>query len=533
MASLRCEGRQPPLALSSRSGEGPQGTAERGEPLWELIGITKRYPGVLANDHISLTLHAGEIHGLLGENGCGKSTLIKVLSGVLQPDDGEIRQRGTPVALGSPIEARALGVATVFQEFSLAPSLTVAENIFLGRFPRRWGLIDWRRMRRDAASVLDELDIDIAPDRPVASLSVAEQQLVEIAKAMSMDATLMILDEPTTALGEHEIAVLHGLLRRMRGRGVAILYISHRLDEVVALVDTATILKDGKVVSAAHESRLDIDSIVRTMIGAEIEEHYPKQRNATGEVLLEVRGLGSANGAADVSFEVRRGEVFGLGGVIGSGRTEIARALFGADRPSAGEMRVAGVPVQIRSPRDAIAAGVALVPENRKFDGLFFNFRGAPNITAAALRDIRRLLLLDHAREAAVCASYTRDLEISPAAATKLVAMLSGGNQQKILIARWLFAQARVLILDEPTQGIDVGAKLAVYRLINELTTRGCAVILISSDHDELIAMSDRIGIVRGGTIVETLDAADVDHAHLVRASAEVHHEASMPVVAA
>jgi ribose transport system ATP-binding protein len=219
--------------------------------------------------------------------------------------------------------------------------------------------------------------------------------------------------------------------------------------------------------------------------------------------------------------------------VIGSGRTEIARALFGADRPSAGEMRVAGVPVQIRSPRDAIAAGVALVPENRKFDGLFFNFRGAPNITAAALRDIRRLLLLDHAREAAVCASYTRDLEISPAAATKLVAMLSGGNQQKILIARWLFAQARVLILDEPTQGIDVGAKLAVYRLINELTTRGCAVILISSDHDELIAMSDRIGIVRGGTIVETLDAADVDHAHLVRASAEVHHEASMPVVAA
>lgn len=489
-------------------------------PLWELANITKSFPGVRANDGITIRLNAGEIHGLLGENGCGKSTLIKILSGVHQPDSGEVRLNGTPIALASPIDARAKGVATVFQEFSLAGTLTVAENIFLGRYPRRGPLIDWRRMRAEAARVLASLDIAIDPDRRVGELSVAEQQLVEIAKAISVDATLLILDEPTTALGDHEIVVLHRLLRRMKSRGVAILYISHRLDEVVDLVDTATILKEGRVASEADATRLDIPSIVSAMIGSSVEEHYPKERNATGEVLIEVDGLASAGGAAGASFTVRKGEVFGLGGVIGSGRTEIARTLFGIDRPTAGTVRVAGRPVHIRSPRDAIAAGIALVPENRKSDGLFFNFFGAPNITSAALGRIRRRFLLDKRAEARFARDYIRDLEISPLAAEKFVNLLSGGNQQKIVIARWLFAGSRVLILDEPTQGIDIGAKVAVYRLINALTARGCAVILISSDHNELIAMSDRIGIVKGGTVVETIAADDVTHAHLVQASA-------------
>ena len=489
-------------------------------PLWELVNITKTFPGVRANDGISIRLNAGEIHGLLGENGCGKSTLIKILSGVHAPDSGEIRLNGAPVALGSPIGARAKGVATVFQEFSLAPTLTVAENIFLGRYPRRGPLVDWPRMRREAAAVLASLDIDIDPGHLVGALSVAEQQLVEIAKAISVDATLLILDEPTTALGAQEIVVLHGLLRRMKSRGVAILYISHRLDEVVELVDRATVLKEGRVASCAETTRLDISSIVTAMIGSSVEEHYPKEHNARNEILVEVEGLSSAAGACNATFTVRRGEVFGLGGVIGSGRTEIARALFGADRVTAGRIRIGGRAVRIRNPRQAIAAGLALVPENRKFDGLFFNFHGGPNVTSAALVRIRRLFLLDKGREAQVTADYIRDLEISPAAATKFVNLLSGGNQQKLIIARWLFAQSQVLILDEPTQGIDIGAKLAVYRLINDLTARGCAVILISSDHNELIAMSDRIGIVRGGTIVGTLPAAEVTHAHLVQATA-------------
>ncbi|MGA0543050.1 sugar ABC transporter ATP-binding protein [Neotabrizicola sp. VNH66] len=489
-------------------------------PLWELVTITKTFPGVRANDGISIRLNAGEIHGLLGENGCGKSTLIKILSGVHAPDSGEIRLNGAPVTLGGPIGARAKGVATVFQEFSLAPTLTVAENIFLGRYPRRGPLVDWPRMRREAAAVLASLDIDIDPDRLVGALSVAEQQLVEIAKAISVDATLLILDEPTTALGAQEIVVLHRLLRRMKSRGVAILYISHRLDEVVELVDRATVLKEGRVASCAETTRLDIPSIVTAMIGSSVEEHYPKEHNARNETLIEVEGLSSAAGACNASFSIRRGEVFGLGGVIGSGRTEIARALFGADRVTAGRIRIGGRPVRIRNPRQAIRAGLALVPENRKFDGLFFNFHGGPNVTSAALGRIRRLFLLDKGQEGQVTADYIRDLEISPAAATKFVNLLSGGNQQKLIIARWLFAQSQVLILDEPTQGIDIGAKLAVYRLINDLTARGCAVILISSDHNELIAMSDRIGIVRGGTIVGTLPAAEVTHAHLVQASA-------------
>ncbi|MCB1329193.1 MAG: sugar ABC transporter ATP-binding protein [Maritimibacter sp.] len=491
------------------------------QPIWELDGITKVFPGVRANDNISLRLFPGEIHGLLGENGCGKSTLIKILSGVHRPDQGVVRRQGEPVALTSPIHARSKGVATVFQEFSLAPTLTVTENIFLGRYLRRGPMVDWAAMRREATNVLKSLDIEIPPDRLVSDLSVAEQQLVEIAKAISIDATLLILDEPTTALGEQEIVALHGLLRRMKDRGVAILYISHRLDEVVDLVDTATILKDGRVVSSADGTALDVQDIVSKMVGEDIGEHYPKEHNATGETLLEVNGLSSSMGANSVSFKVHKGEVFGLGGVIGSGRTEIARAIFGADPVTGGDIAVDGRRLVPKSTRQAIAAGLALVPENRKFDGLFFNFRGAPNMTSAAIARIRDRFLLNKRREAEVSESYIRDLEISSAAADLFVGQLSGGNQQKIVIARWLFAQSRVLILDEPTQGIDIGAKIAVYRLINDLTARGCAVVLISSDHKELIAMSDRIGVVRGGAVVETLPAAGVTHAHLVQASAE------------
>jgi ribose transport system ATP-binding protein len=496
-------------------------------PLWELVSVCKAFPGVRANDGVSIRLNAGEIHGLVGENGCGKSTLIKILSGVHQPDSGKILYGGQAITLAGPIDARAKGVATVFQEFSLAPTLTVAENIFLGRYLRRGPFVDWRRMRIEAARTLAALDIEINPDQLVGSLSVAEQQLVEIAKAISIDVKLLILDEPTSALGESEIEALHALLRRMKSHGVAILYISHRLDEVVDLVDKSTILKDGRVVSSADRGRLDINAIISAMIGANIREHYPKVRNATGEPALEVVGLRSAAGAKGASFTVCKGEVFGLGGVIGSGRTEIARALFGADPATAGEIRIGGKPVSIRSPREAIRAGLALVPENRKFDALYFNFSGGPNITSAAIQKISRLFLLNKTLEGAATADLIQTLEISPAAAEKFVNLLSGGNQQKIVIARWLFAQSRILILDEPTQGIDIGAKVAVYRLINELTAAGCAVILISSDHNELIAMSDRIGIVCNGAIVGVLPAAEVTHAHLVQASSRSVHGAA------
>jgi ribose transport system ATP-binding protein len=425
------------------------------------------------------------------------------------------------VRLENPTAARQKGVGTVFQEFSLVPSLTVAENIFLGRHVRLGGfLINWPEMQREAARILGELEIEIAPDRLVSELSVAEQQLVEIAKAIMLDAKMLILDEPTTALGEHEITALHALLRRMKQRGVSILYISHRLDEVVALVDTITILKDGRVVSNAKDFSLDIDQIIAKMVGHEVKQHYPKERNCTDEPLLQVRGLSSAGGVRDVSFVVQRGEVFGLGGVIGSGRTEIARALFGLDRIQAGEIYVNGRQVQLRSPRDAISAGIAFLTENRKTDGLFFNFTGAPNISSAALNKLTRLGMLNKRREDETFRHYVTDLEILVNSLRQLVLHLSGGNQQKVVIARWLFANSNLLILDEPTQGIDIAAKVAVYKLINKLTAEGRAVILISSDHNELIAMSDRIGIVRHGSIVDVREAQAVSQTDLVQASA-------------
>jgi ribose transport system ATP-binding protein len=488
-------------------------------PAWELVGIVKRFPGVLANDHVSLKLHPGEIHGLLGENGCGKSTLIKVLSGAHRPDEGAILRRGEAVTLTSPIKAREAGVSTVFQEFSIVPTLTVAENIHLGRWPKRALAIDWQRMREDARRILGDMDVEIAPDRIVSTLSVAEQQLVEIAKALASDATMLILDEPTTALGREEIARLHTLLRRLRSRGAAILYVSHRLDEVVELVDVVTIMKDGKVASPADRSKVEIPYIVETMVGA-VGEHYPKERAAIGEVILSARGLSTASRVTDVSFDVRRGEVLGLGGVLGSGRTELARALFGVDRLTAGEIVWQGRTRTFRSPKDAVAAGLALVPENRKFDGLFFNFAGFPNITAAGLDRLGRHGLIDLAREAEHGRGLVKDLEITPAAETKEVGALSGGNQQKVVIARWLFAGADLFILDEPTQGIDIGAKIAVYRLINRLTASGKAVILISSDHDELIAMSDRIGLMSHGRLVAIREARGMAKADLVQASA-------------
>ncbi|MCF1711139.1 sugar ABC transporter ATP-binding protein [Tabrizicola sp. J26] len=495
-------------------------TQSSDEPLWDVVEVSKAYPGVQANDRVSIRLMAGRIHGLLGENGCGKSTLIRLLSGVDRPDSGEIRLSGKAVTLDSPTGARALGVATVFQEFSIVPSLTVAENVFLGRWPRRaFGLIDWDTMRRRSREVLAELDIALDPDAITSTLSVAQQQLIEIAKAVAADSRLIILDEPTTALGLEEIAQLHTLLRRMRAKGHAILYVSHRLDEVTALVDEVTIMRGGRVVSAAGNTAVQVDAIVSAMIGGDVKDHYPKERNSRPELVLEVKGISSEAGVDDVSFSLHRGEVLGLGGVLGSGRTEIARALFGLDPLTAGQIRIDGRPVRIRTPADAIRAGLALVTENRKTDGLFFNFDGRANISSASLPRFSTFGFLNLRGEVAETTALARQLELSRGAEDKSVLHLSGGNQQKVVIARWLLSNARVLILDEPTQGIDIGAKLAVYRLINRLTAAGCAVMLISSDHEELLAMSDRIAVVQHGRVTDIRAPKDLTHADLVRAA--------------
>jgi ribose transport system ATP-binding protein len=487
--------------------------------LWALEEITKQFGGVVANDRVSLKLYGGQIHGLLGENGSGKSTLIKTLCGAHQPDGGRILRCGQPVVLPNPIAARRAGIATVFQDFSLVPTLSVAENVYLGRLPLRRGRqVDWARMREDARRVMATMAVAIDPEAVVGSLSVANQQLVEIAKALAADATMIVLDEPTAALGTEEIARLHALLRRLRDQGRAILYISHRLDEVVDLVDVVTILKNGRVSSSAEQSRIDLSYIVQSMVG-DVGEHYPKEHNAAGEVLFRARRLQTANRVRDVTFDVRRGEVFGLGGVLGSGRTEVARAIFGVDRLDAGSMELRGAPFRPSGPPDAIRAGVALVPENRKAEGLFFNFTGFPNISVASLRKLGPWLTIRHRTERQAGRRLVRDLDITPSAEEMLVGTLSGGNQQKIVVARWLFADAELFVLDEPTQGIDIGAKIAVYRLVNRLTAAGKGVILISADHDELLAMSDRIGIMSHGRLVGIHLPRELDVTSLVRAS--------------
>jgi ribose transport system ATP-binding protein len=487
-------------------------------PLWELRNVTKAFPGVVANDNVSVALFSGQIHGLLGENGSGKSTLIKIISGAHQPDSGTILKDGAPVGISSPAAARAHGIATVFQEFSLVPTLTVAENICLGRLPLSHRQVDWDSMRKRAEQMLTRMHVKIDPAAVVSSLSVAEQQLVEIAKALAADARMLILDEPTTALGLTEIAQLHSLLKRLKAAGTAVLYISHRLDEVVELVDVATIMKDGRIVCEAAETRIDIPFIVRRMIG-EITEHFPKEEASSEDVVLDVSAIATLNRVHDVSFTVLKGEVLGLGGVLGSGRTEIARALFGIDRLTAGEIRWKGKRVEFSSPEEAIRAGIAYVPENRKSDGLFFNLTGFPNMSIARLDKLGGRFSLSLRREVEEGQRLVEDLEISPAAETKTVDLLSGGNQQKIVIGRWLFAGAELFILDEPTQGVDIGAKVAIYKLINTLTRAGHSVILISSDHDELLAMSDRIAIIRHGRVETVRHARDISKLDLVRAS--------------
>jgi len=487
-------------------------------PLWELREISKAFPGVQALDKVSLSLRRGQIHALLGENGSGKTTLAKCLAGAHQPDSGEMLLQGEPVVLDHPLDAVAHGVATIYQELSLVPALTVAENIFLGRplTKAKTGLIDWEQMRRMTRVTLQELAIQMDPNAVVQSLSGAEQQLIEIAKAISLESSLVIMDEPTAALGLAETRRLHELIRRLTKRGKAILYISHRLDEVFQIADVITVLKDGLRIDTSPLAELDMSDVVQMMVGIDIEQHYPKEHNARSEVCLQVRDLVTENGVNGVSFDVHAGEVFGLGGMVGAGRTEIARALYGVDQLEGGTMQLFGKPVRFSTPTEAVAAGVGLVPENRKADGLFYNFEGPPNITISRLRTLLRGPFLSLAAERQAGREYVDRLRITPTSLERTVEFLSGGNQQKVVIARWLFSRAKLLILDEPTQGVDIGAKLEVYQVINELTEQGISIILISSDYPELLAISDRIAVIRDGRILHVAPANELNEYKLL-----------------
>jgi len=480
-------------------------------PLLEMRGIRKRYPGVLALDDVSLDVRAGEVHALVGENGAGKSTLMKVLAGAESRDAGEILLRGEPIAIATPQDALNLGINVIYQEFNLVPHLSVAENIYLGREPGAAmpGFINFRRLYDGAQETMASLGVSVDVHQEVGRLSVAQQQMVEIARATSRNSTVIVMDEPSATLTEHELQNLFALIRELQGRGVGVVYISHRLEEIFTIADRVTVLRDGRKVATLPVADTDRNELIRLMVGRELKESIPKRPAEIGEVLLQARGLTREGAFRDVSFEVRRGEVLGIGGLIGAGRTEVARALFGADRLDAGEVLWQGKPVRFRSPRDAIAAGIGLVPEDRKTLGLILNMVVRENITLAHLDLLSLLGFVKRRQEGVVAREYIDSLGIRTPSGEQEVRNLSGGNQQKVVLAKWLFTNSQLLILDEPTRGIDVGSKVEIYELMNDLTARGSAVLMISSELPELLGMSDRILVMHEGRLAGELSAAE------------------------
>ena len=473
------------------------------EPLLTLRGVAKQYGGVRALAGVDLDARPGEVHALVGENGAGKSTLLKILSGAVVPDGGDIRLGGRPLPLGSPRASEACGIATIYQEFSLVPALSATQNIFLGHESSAAGRGAARRaaMRSHSVRLLAELlggtagHAPIDPDRPVRELSVPERQMVEIARALSREARLILMDEPSATLTEQETARLHATVRGLRARGVSILYISHRLEEVLSLADRVTVLRDGHRVETVAVAEATLDRLIRGMVGRSIRDHYPKERATPGDLLLEITPL------AGLPVRVHAGEVVGLAGLVGSGRTELVRAVFGAERRADLAVRWCGRPIHLGSPREAIRLGLGMVPEDRQGQGLVLGLGVDVNIALPTLeREAGGWLPPARLRERAW--PLIQDLRIRLAHPSQPVRSLSGGNQQKVVLAKWLARQARLLILDEPTRGIDVGAKQEMYRLMNRLVGEGKGVLLISSDLPEVIAMSDRLYVMRRHQVV-------------------------------
>src|ERR671919_1436148 len=478
------------MAEGRAVGEGAA-PADAREPLVEIVGVSKRFDATQALDDVSLALHAGEIHALLGENGAGKSTLIKVMTGIYPPDRGSIVMNGEELTLRTGAEAQRYGIAAIYQEPAIFPDLNVAENIFLGH-RNRGALMRWRRMHREAEELLGQLDVNLDVRALASTLSVAGQQAVEIAKAISLDVRVLIMDEPTAALSAHEVDRLFRQVRNLSARGVAVLFISHRLDEVFELADRITVLRDGRLISSRSRREATPEQVIRDMVGRDVADFFARSDHAPDETVLRVEDLGRDGAFSGVSFEVRRGEVLGLAGLVGAGRTDVALALFGIAPADTGRVELEGRTVQIRSPHEAMRHGIAYLSEDRLHRGLSMPQSVTANITLATLRRyVSRLRLLDSSAERSVADGFRRMLSIRTPSLETPVDQLSGGNQQKTMLAKWLTTRPRVLILDEPTRGIDVGAKAEVHHIVDELARSGMAIVLISSDLPEVLAMSE------------------------------------------
>jgi rhamnose transport system ATP-binding protein len=471
-------------------------------PVVELRGVSKRFGPVEVLTGIDLGLVGGRIHGLAGENGAGKSTIVKILGGVHQPSAGQIWKDGSPIALPSPLAAQRLGIAVVHQHPALFPDLSVAENVFVGRQPLRGGRVDWPAMTRRSRELLASLRMEIDVHVPVKMLSIAERQCIEIAKALSIDARVLVMDEPTSAISAREIDRLFDILRGLRAQGVSILFISHFIDEILGLCDDVTILRSGKRVVSAASSELTPRDTVRYMIGTEPAAFFPKEPAAIGETVLSVRELSGAGFVEDVTFDLRAGEILGFFGLVGAGRTEVAEMLFGITPPGSGDIVIGGRAIRSRSPREAMRLGISLVPEDRHQQGLVLPFSIRANETLPILRRLcGGLGIVNGSREATLARHFAERMRVAATGIEQLTATLSGGNQQKVLLAKWLIPEPKVLILDQPTRGIDVGAKAEIHRIVSRLAAQGMAIILIADDAEEVIAMSDRILAFRSGRI--------------------------------
>ena len=481
------------------------------EPLLRMTAIRKHFPGVQALADAGLEVQPGEIHALLGENGAGKSTLIKILAGAQQPDSGTIEFGGEPVVMASPHDAQRRGIATIYQEFTLAPNMTIAENVFIGREPGPSVFVDWGKMASDTRTITERLGLELQPLSIVRGLSVAEQQMVEIARALSMKSRLIVMDEPTSALSLAEVDKLFRIARELKAQRLSIIFVTHRLEEVMQICDRYTVLRDGRLMGSGSIKDITIDGIIRLMVGREVKELFGHRNRETGsDVVLRVEGLNrlgnardqSATVLEDVSLEVRRGEILGVAGLVGAGRTEMARSVFGADRFDSGRIIIEGREVRIRSPKDAIHHGIGLVPEDRKQQALFLALAVRINLSMASHGQLLRWgVFIDETAERAMVEEYRQKLNIRMATPEQLIANLSGGNQQKVTLARWLALRPKVLIVDEPTRGIDIGAKVEVHNLLFEMAQSGIAVIAISSELPEILAVSDRIVAMREGRV--------------------------------
>lgn len=499
-----------------------QVSSQRDGPILEMRNIVKRFPGVLALEDVNFDVRRGEVHALIGENGAGKSTLMKILSGVYTRDGGEIIFKGHPVHFSNPRQAQDAGITTIYQELNLIPQLSVTENIFLGSELERGPLLDWAEMHNQSRRLLARLHLKIDPRVRVGTLGVAQQQMVEVAKALHHQSDLIIMDEPTSALSLNEINDLFTIIQQLKSEGVSVIYISHHLEETFVVSDRITVLRDGRHVATRATRELNIDSLISLMVGRQLSEKFPKEVTARGPEVLRVEGLTQGDRLIDISFSAYAGEVLGIAGLVGAGRTELVRAIFGADPIDRGAIYVNGQRVSIRSPRDAIRHGIGLLTEDRKQQGLVLKLTTRDNITLAVLRNLTSGPMTNGRKEASVAQRYIQNLSIKTSGLHQMVMDLSGGNQQKVVLSKWLATEPRVLIFDEPTRGIDVGAKVEIYRLMNQLAKQGVAILMISSELPEILGMSDRIMVISQGRVAGFLDRNEATQEKIMQYAANV-----------